>query len=430
MARRDNSEPRKLVAPSGRTKRPAYVFVVTASAVFLLAWFTAAPPIQGYVGALIIEYSPTTAKEPSESGLAKYVPAGVEVQPVAGAAGQYRLSSTGKERQAVLAGMEDIARAIAAAKPNVAAIQAAMEHAESRLAAAQVGLARAKQAFQDWDAKRRAAEAAAVALAPPRAPPAEPPGLVNPEWTRADEAVRALLAKITELLAVRTRSHPTVIEVEMRLAEAQRRLAETPRLIPAVAPRPSPPAPPSTTTIPSPSAIDPGEGERLRRALTAAEEEAALAGEARQQAQVSLAEANRPQPRIVRPGEIVGVLSEPFSRGLLVGFSVFACVAGLAAASACVVREAGVFTTVEEITSLLHVPVIAAIATEDGPAAPKASPFRRFAAKVAVALGEATAAGIVLLVVCAAVVDPLVIHVGIERPYQAAALTWEWAWPH
>jgi hypothetical protein len=88
---------------------------------------------------------------------------------------------------------------------------------------------------------------------------------------------------------------------------------------------------------------------------------------------------------------------------------------------ASVIREPGVFTTLEEITALLHVPVIAALTT--------GAPLRRRAVQAGVYLCEAALAGVALLVAWVAAVDPLATRLGVQNPLQFASLVLERDWP-
>ncbi len=80
---------------------------------------------------------------------------------------------------------------------------------------------------------RRSRQRAFEAANPPPVPAVHPARVDNPDWVALNRQLSALQQHRAKLLVDRTPLHPEVQETELRIAEAQRRLAETERWIPA-----------------------------------------------------------------------------------------------------------------------------------------------------------------------------------------------------
>jgi hypothetical protein len=107
-------------------------------------------------------------------------------------------------------------------------MQAATGHAEEQLRQATARL----DAFVNEQLKR-SRQRALEAANPPPVPVVHPARVDNPDWVDLNRQLSGLQRRRAKLLVDRTPLHPEVQETELRIAEAQRRLAETERWLPA-----------------------------------------------------------------------------------------------------------------------------------------------------------------------------------------------------
>jgi hypothetical protein len=87
------------------------------------------------------------------------------------------------------------------------------------------------------------------------------------------------------------------------------------------------------------------------------------------------------------------------------------------------------FATIDEITHALKIPVIAALATGDGPPLPQRSSHRVKLAKLAARGSGVVAIALLGIFIYAAAVDPLVVEIASTNPVQAYALAIDLIWP-
>jgi hypothetical protein len=260
----------------------------------------------------------------------------------------------------------------------------------------------------------------------------------NPRWIELSQLLERLRTQRLTLVIDRTEAHPAVIDMGLSIAEVERQLAATEKYLPTAPPdngaNPTPPPPiaaqaPAKTSGPRAMSIempDPLEGERLRRAWEHVQRELALAEDAWRQAQSTAARPQRPRARIVREGELVAVVGGRPARADLAILAVASVLVGVL-----VVRLArtptvpDVFTSVEAVSHVLQVPVVAALSTGDGPRIPSIWPWRIGLGRTLVRAAEVVVIGAVLLFLASAAFDPLVAQVAMDNPLQALSLATE-----
>lgn len=218
-------EKQPLLEDSGRLRRakPAYVITVTMLAVAF--WWL--------VG---VSQTPLGQRHVPASGLH------VEQQPGTSAA---------------VPALEPAPVATPPAEDYTARLVAAMEDADKahrQVESARATLSTAQQRWEEWLAGREARERAlASAAAPP--PPAEAPAeklVINPQFAELTKNLQKLTMERDELLQRLTPEHPSVVDLNTRIAAVGQQLASVPEMItpsPSVAESPAAGSPPANRAL-------------------------------------------------------------------------------------------------------------------------------------------------------------------------------------
>lgn len=459
------------------------LFVVVAVAAFFVCVAAVRPEVKGYVASSIIEYHPRGAKGGSaHAGLPQseerlvaalreellnpqhLVPAaasisatGVETEQARqleryvregltvrrqedGAEAAYVVSLAGADRLLPVAMIDELThRLLAAHRSQTDPRQEERQQRQAARDSAEAAALRAADELRAWEQRWREFQTArANRPAPVRpAPAASPaPPVANREWAELSRFRDQLREKRLTLLVERTPAHPEVRDIELRLEELERQLAATPQFVESPQPRVNQSsAVPRSAIEASPESVQQAEDERrenalaaegrnLRRSLEEAEEELATTAAALAKLAETPPTETYPRFQIVEDAKIVGVVGgQP--RGLgLAAFAVGAALFGMVVVTATGPRRPAVFTSTEQIAETLNVPVIAGVATGDGPALPREDAGWRAArlASRGAHLVIAVFGGALLL---GAATDPLTARLLFRSPLQAFALACE-----
>jgi hypothetical protein len=409
------------------------------------------PPIEGYVASAIIEYGGPAAKEALAVELRQYGATRIKVRQMDGAPEQFAISLVGRDRNESLAALEERISHFVAGASAVRMVEdrVAIARAAEQLAESEQSEQDARSAYESWRQDRREAEKTAEARArsakagsaspkPTQTGSAESrlaPNL-NPEWVELMRQLERLRGEREQLLVTHTPAHPRVIETEFRIGEVEQQLVTTQQHLPGSdVPGPSgidseePSAEPAVE-LGAESLPDPAEGEGLKAAWDDAIRRLDAAREDYLRAQKKRVPAPRVDVHAVAAPEIVGIDGGDLRTGWVVALALASLALGLTLARASSLSShAALFATVDEITQTLKIPVIAALATADGPVIPQRKFHRVKAAKLAARALAATAILLVTALLYAAAVDPLVLHIASSDPVQAYALAIELVWP-
>jgi hypothetical protein len=204
---------------------------------------------------------------------------------------------------------------------------------------------------------------------PGEAPAAKRERKVNPAWQRASDDLEALEAKREKLLLTLTTEHPMVKDVEGELEELQSRHAGLPRYLetpddepqPRLAPRPAL----SNEHLLAAATAMAGDQAKVRDALATYEAARAKRMEAQGAVEVlerTTADAPGKAPRysLVQSAQVVRQEPGTASLARLLAIAVSALLAFFAIAVSCRPRRRrDRLTTIDDISQLLNVPVIA-----------------------------------------------------------------------
>jgi hypothetical protein len=410
------------------------------------------PPINGFVATAIIEYGEDNAKEGIAAALDQLGAARLAVQPVEGAQGKYSISMIGRGREETLAVLNEASAHLVDAAGTVRMIpdRTAIELASDRLTEAEETERQTRSDYERWrqirdqveqESKSRAGSAQRRPASPTAAPqPRTTAPKVNPQWAELVQQLEKLQIERAQLLSSRTEAHPTVIDLEIRMREVEQKIASTVQFLPPGAPGDPPPEDnlPNVVDDPLPEDSEPAAdslpdlavGERLKAAWEQALAELAQAGEAHRLALEKRIPGPRVEAQIIRPAEITGVSGGDLRLGWVVAIALASLGFGLALARMGLVSaQASLFATIDEITQTLKIPVIASLATGDGPKIPQRSHHRVRTAKVLSRAAAILAVAFIGMFTYAAAIDPLVLHIAKSSPVQAYAFAIAQVWP-
>jgi hypothetical protein len=408
-------------------------------------------PIQGFVASAIIECSGAEATEGVATAMNQFGAGQIKMRAVEGAPGQIIISLVGRSREETLKTLDDAASHLVANAGTAPMVpdDVAINRAAQRLSEAEENERKARTAYELWrrradEAEREAHERASTAKpglgSPTLSPqPKTSQQALNPEWAELVHRVEVLRAERRQLLSTRTDAHPTVIDVEIRIREAEQALASIEQFLsPSQAGDSSPAKDPqepknaaSTTHLPRETPLpDRDEGEQLKTAWDQAVAYLTEARQAYRQATETQVPAATVEARIATPAKIVGIAGGDLQFGWVVAVALASLGVGLAMARAgSHTSQSSLFASIDEITQALKVPVIASLSTGDGPTIPKRSPNR---VRLARLLSRAAAIAVIVLAgmfAYAAAIDPLVLHVAASDPVQAYAFAIDLVWP-
>jgi hypothetical protein len=421
------------------------IFAMVSVACFLLGLAFIRPPIRGYVASSIIEYGGLGAKEGLAAELDDYGDKAIKVRPAEEAKGHYVVSLEGRDRGTTLETLEQEVSQIVSRASVVRMIpdRDAIARAAQEVATAEQREQEAHEAFDAWRRKQPPSEQPAQAvdagikpgLAAPRALRDVRTSQLNPQWAELVQQLERLKTQREQLLLNRTAVHPAVIDVEMRIGEAEQQLAATEQFLSSGNDFEAPslePDQPAEASQASETPVLPNttEGERLKAAWEAALSRLTAAREDYTKAIEKRIPALPVHVDITRAPEIVGITGGELRREWVVALALASLFAGLGFARAGVLStQAAVFAAVEEITQTLKIPVISALSTGDGPAIPHRAPRRIRAANLAARASAVAATCLSAAYVYSAAVDPLVLQVAATDPVRAYALAIELVWP-
>ncbi|MBW3599897.1 MAG: hypothetical protein KY475_21820 [Planctomycetes bacterium] len=463
-------------ASQTRTAAPTpsrkYVFAIVSLAVFCLVLGTSRPKVKGYVASTIIEFDAAGAEKAPDEGtglpltklhsrlasdslldktaqgvaaagpgsehfetLRRYVNDELQVRP-GERSNQFVISLTGADRLLPVAMLNELTShlsAVAEAPPDLRRDDEIEELADARDAAGGE-VKRIQDAIRSWERRRdeHRANKPAPEIFAPRTTPAPAAPRENPEWRELAAALEQLRGRRLTLLVDRMPAHPEVQDVQLRIEEVERQLAEIPRFIPMAEPRIKAAAPAdlqrqreALADYERVAAALAAEGERLQSELESAEAELAAATTAFEGAAAARQAVAAPTVRVIEEARIIGAAGgAPSGLGLL-GMVVFAAIAGVFAVRRIPAGGGlGVFTSPDEIARTLGLPVIATISTGDGPAIPAAPrPGRLF--PIGLRLCQAVLVAFVVMTAAGALTDSLIARLLLRSPLQAFALTCE-----
>ena len=228
----------------------------------------------------------------------------------------------------------------------------------------------AKSQLDAFRAQQQAAQNTPLPRATQRPAPAVSPSLIdNPAWSELNQQLAVLRQERTKLLIDRTSAHPAVQEVESRIDAVRQQIATVPRQIPAEPAQTKPIATPEVpaeqpVAVASPTAAETAALRQLETAVaeaqhaseTAAKAERETLGVNRQPPKIELALA---EPPIAAPAPR-STMSTLFA-ALAAGVTT---VMGLGMISAGASIEPPL-TTVAQLESALHVPIIGVVPSTD-----------------------------------------------------------------
>ncbi|MEI8374458.1 MAG: hypothetical protein WCJ35_16665 [Planctomycetota bacterium] len=213
----------------------------------------------------------------------------------------------------------------------------------------------------------------AVANLRPVAPP-QPVAIENPRWTEVGRRLADLEERRKKLLLERTPQHPSVQEIEIRIADVRREMASIPPQIMQQSPAASPPStlPPDSPTVTEVQAAQQAV-EPLKRDLQQAQaiERAALTA-CGEELQIDILSAEPLLPAPVPPRDTTTILGKALVTAAtsIIGMGMISLGASLEPA----------LSSIAELQALLPVPVVGVIpATHPGRRMVASAPRRRLA---------------------------------------------------
>lgn len=430
----------RLLATANPTRlKRLYAFAVGALAAFVAAFVLVHPPIKGYVAMAIIEYNPSSAKEGALTDLRRLA-TGLDVHPQDEGQRVFQLALTARDRREAVHSLEATIQNVA----SDAAVRSQAERAEAlslladRLTTAQDAEQAARRAWEAAHQRQALQARAPSAETSPSRPLAtrlkKPAALpVNPEWVELTQAVNQLRKERNELLVERLPAHPAVKDVEFRIATLEQRLAAIPGVAPtgpadATASSPGEQASPPANPAPRDARVKAEvalaiEAAECKRAWEAAKAELAAASAAHADTQ-RLQRQRGAAVRIIEEPAVHAVVGGRMPAGVMALLALVSIGVGFGLARGVANRDPNVLTTVDDVTRVLQLPVVAALPVGDHATRPLRNVKSRLAT-IGVRAAEATLFVVAALVLLAVASDSLVIHAAAKDPLQALALACE-----